>query len=219
MNWLLTTVISSISAFVATNLDDILVLMLFFRQVDDQFRRRHIVTGQYLGFLVIILASLPGFFGGRLLPQPWIGLLGMVPIAIGLYQLCRPDHEEKKTQIISVTEQTQALSPKLSLSSLLGAKTYGVAAVTFANGGDNIGIYVPLFASNNLASLGIILALFFIMVGVWCYIALRLAQFPGIAHFLVRYGDALIPFVFIGLGIFILLENDSFSLVGLRSPF
>jgi cadmium resistance transport/sequestration family protein len=213
IDWLLAPIISGLSAFVATNLDDILVLMLFFRQVNDTFRHRHIVTGQYLGFLIIIGASLPGFLGGMLLPKPWIGLLGMGPIAIGLYQLFHPREDDENLQAVSLPNPDPATRSKLSFASLLSSKTYHVAAVTCANGGDNIGIYVPLFASNNLFSLGLILTLFFIMVGVWCYIALRLVQFPGIAHFLLRYGDALIPFIFIGLGFFILLENDSFSIV------
>ncbi len=40
------------------------------------------------------------------------------------------------------------------LASVLNPQTYKVAAVTVANGGDNIGIYVPLFASSDLTSLG-----------------------------------------------------------------
>jgi cadmium resistance transport/sequestration family protein len=213
IDWLLAPMVSGISAFVATNLDDILVLMLFFRQADDTFRYRHIVTGQYLGFLIIIGASLPGFLGGMLLPKPWIGLLGMGPIAIGLYQLFHSREDDKNLQTVSLPNPDPATRSNLSFASLLNPKTYSVAAVTFANGGDNIGIYVPLFASNNLVSLGIILTLFFVMVGVWCYLALRLVQFPKIAHLLFRYGDALIPFVFISLGLFILFENNSFSII------
>ena len=213
MDWLIAPMVSGISAFVATNLDDILVLMLFFRQVNDTFRHRHIVTGQYLGFLIIIVASLPGFLGGMLLPKPWIGLLGIVPLSIGLYQLFHPSKVDKNLQAVILPNPAPSPPPKFSFASLLGPKTYSVAAVTCANGGDNMGIYVPLFASNNLISLGIILTLFLVMVGVWCYIALKLVRFPGIAHFLLQYGDALIPFIFISLGLFILLENDSCLLI------
>ena len=45
-------------AFAGTNIDDIIILLLFFSQVDANLRRRHIVFGQYLGFTAIILASL-----------------------------------------------------------------------------------------------------------------------------------------------------------------
>jgi cadmium resistance protein CadD (predicted permease) len=62
-------------------------LTIFFSQVNATFRRRHIVIGQYLGFTALIIASLPGFFGGLIVPKAWIGILGLVPIAIGVSQL------------------------------------------------------------------------------------------------------------------------------------
>ena len=82
MNGLITAISTGLTAFTATNLDDILILMLFFSQVNALFRKRHIVVGQYLGFAALVAASLPSFFGSLLLPRPCIGLLGLVPIAI-----------------------------------------------------------------------------------------------------------------------------------------
>lgn len=87
MGWLLQTIISAISAFIATNLDDIIILMFFFSQVNSQklnLNIRHIVLGQYLGFVAILLLSLPGFFGGLVISKNWTGLLGLVPIFIGI---------------------------------------------------------------------------------------------------------------------------------------
>ena len=75
MNNLITTFTQSIIAFTVTNIDDIIILLLFFSQIDQNFRRRHIFIGQYLGFAVIILLSLPGFFGGLFIKRELIGLL------------------------------------------------------------------------------------------------------------------------------------------------
>jgi cadmium resistance protein CadD (predicted permease) len=86
-----------------------------------------------------------------------------------------------------------------------------VAAVTVANGSDNIGIYVPLFASTTFESILIILCVFFLLLGVWCYTAYKLAHQPVIAQVLARYVNTLVPFVLIGLGIFIVLESGSLS--------
>lgn len=83
MNSLLSAVIAAVTAFAATNIDDIVILMLFFTQ-SNNFRPRHIIIGQYLGFTVLIAASLPGFFGGMLLPRAWVGLLGLLPLVIGI---------------------------------------------------------------------------------------------------------------------------------------
>ncbi len=215
MNELGTAFLAGITAFVATNIDDIIILLLFFAQVDAKFRRRHIVFGQYLGFTLLIAASLPGFFGGLVVPHEWIGLLGLLPIAIGLKQLV--DRQEDAPQVQTVTSELEPSSPSNSavsfLSSVLNPQTYKVAAVTVANGGDNISIYIPLFAGNTLISLGVILGVFFFMVGVWCAIAYQLTRQPTIARVLTRYGHAVVPFVLISLGLFIMYERGTFNLL------
>ena len=205
MNELLTAVSTGMTAFTATNLDDILILLLFFSQVSAVFRRRHIVFGQFLGFTALVLASLPGFFGRLIFPPDWIGMLGLLPIAIGLSRLLNPETDDSEAE--AELEQSE----KSFFSSFLSPQTYSVAAVTVANGGDNIGIYVPLFASNTLESLAVILAVFFAMVGVWCYAAYRLIQMRAIADTLTRYGNQLVPFVLIGLGIAILVKSGTLA--------
>jgi cadmium resistance transport/sequestration family protein len=210
MNWLLTAITTGITAFAATNIDDIVILMLFFAQVNATFRRRQIIIGQYLGFLALILASLPGFFGGLIVPRTWIGLLGFVPIAIGISRFVNRENNDAEVQEVS---GETLHSQNHILANLLHPQIYNVAAITFANGGDNIGIYVPLFASSNFVSLAVILIVFFVLVGVWCYIAERLTRQNAIAHVLTRYGHAVVPFVLIGLGILILIESESYQLI------
>lgn len=197
---------TSITAFVATNLDDILILMLFFAQVNQQLRPRQIWIGQYLGFGALILASLPGFLGGYFIPRPWLGLLGVLPIAIGLSHLFQ--NEESMPQTIAPLEHKSHF--------FLAPQVYQVAAVTIANGGDNIGIYVPLFANSTLVNLLVTLIVFFVMVAVWCAIAQALNRHPAIARLLVHYGDRIFPFVLIGLGIYILIEGKTHQLLGTR---
>ena len=215
MSWFAGAIIAGITSFAATNIDDIVILMLFFAQVNSTFRRRHIVIGQYLGFTVLIFTSLPGFFGGLIVPKAWIGILGLVPIAIGVSRLVNRDKDEQDVQAVSGEfNRSRADTSVLSiLGSLLNPQTFNVAAVTFANGGDNIGIYVPLFASCDLASLGVILTVFFLLIGVWCYIAYRLTRQPAVAQVLTRYGKAIVPFVLIALGVFILIESGTYRLL------
>ncbi|MEO6861231.1 MAG: cadmium resistance transporter [Microcoleus sp.] len=205
MNELVTAISTGITAFTATNLDDLLILLLFFSQVNAAFQRRHIVAGQYLGFAALVFASLPGFFGSLIFPPDWIGMLGLLPIAIGLSRLLNPETDDG--EIDAELEQSESSF----LRSFLSPQTYSVAAVTVANGGDNIGIYVPLFANNTLESLVVILGVFFALVGVWCYAAYRLIQMRAIADTLTRYGNQLVPFVLIGLGIAILVKSGTLA--------
>lgn len=82
MRWLVTAITTGIAAFSATNIDDIVILGLFFSQINATLHRRHIFVAQYLGFAALVIASLPGFFGSLIIPQSWIKLLGLMPIFI-----------------------------------------------------------------------------------------------------------------------------------------
>lgn len=207
------TIATGITAFAATNLDDILILMLFFAQVNRSeaetashrnLRPKHIWIGQYLGFGLLILASLPGFFGGYFIPRTWLGLLGLLPIAIGISHL-----QNKESTSQTVSSETLEHKPRFRLA----PGSYHVAAVTIANGGDNIGIYVPLFANSTPTSLVVTLVVFFIMIAIWCAIAHSLSRHPAIAQLIMQYGDRIVPFVLIGLGIYILIESKTYELL------
>ena len=209
MSGLATAIITGVTAFSATNIDDFVILLLFFAQVNASFNRRHIIIGQYVGFSALILASLPGFFGGSLLPRNYIGLLGLIPITIGLSGLLN-QQEDTSMEVEAEIELNRD-----AIASFLSPQTYSVAAITLANGGDNIGVYVPLFASRDLATLVVILGVFLLLVGVWCYAAYKLTNQMAIASVWTRYGNTLVPFVLIGLGAFIILESNALSLLKL----
>jgi cadmium resistance transport/sequestration family protein len=212
MNGLISAIGTGLVAFSATNFDDIVILLLFFSQINAYFRPRHIVVGQYLGFTILIILSLPGFFGRLIIPQNWIGLLGLLPIAIGINSLVNQEEDSSK-EVIAETTQPEASS----ISSFFSPQTYSVAAVTIANGSDNVSVYVPLFASSNLGSFLVIISLFLILLGVWCYGAYKLSHQKTIADILTRYGNNLIPFVLMGLGAFIVLKSEALSLIKLAA--
>lgn len=206
MSWLIGAINSAIAAFVATNIDDLLILAVFFTQVNARFSKRQIIFGQYLGFTALILVSLPGFFGGLIVPRPLIQLLGIIPITIGIIQLIKRDTDPE----VQLVDDSEAPLPGgLLFESFINPQTYSVAAVTFANGGDNIGIYLPLFASSDFARLAVILSSFFILVGVWCYLGYQIARYPTITPLLTRYGKVLVPLILIGLGIYILVDSGT----------
>ncbi len=210
MNWLVTAISTGAVAFSATNIDDIVILLLFFSQVNASFTPRHIVAGQYVGFAALIVSSLPGLFGGLIIPQHWIGLLGMLPIAIGISSLV--NQEEDLPEFVK--EETEQFEDS-TIASFLSPQTYSVAVVTVANGSDNISVYVPLFASSDYVSFSIIIVVFFLLIGVWCYTAYKLSHQRVIADFLTRRGNQLVPFVLIGLGAFIVLKSGALNLIKL----
>ncbi|MEH2008155.1 cadmium resistance transporter [Nostoc sp.] len=212
MNELFTAITTGAIAFIATNIDDIVILLLFFSQINAQFPPRHIVAGQFLGFTVLLILSLPGLFGGLVLSKSWIGLLGLLPISIGISSLVNWEEDSSK-EVIGATEEAEAST----ITSFFSPQAYSVAAVTIANGSDNISVYVPLFASSNLETFVVIIGLFYLLLGVWCYAAYKLTNNRVIADVLTRYVNNLVPFVLIGLGAFIVLKSEALSLIKLAA--
>ncbi|MBW4448677.1 MAG: cadmium resistance transporter [Spirirestis rafaelensis WJT71-NPBG6] len=206
MSELVTALFTGVTAFSATNIDDMVLLTLFFSQVNAKFRRWHIVAGQYIGFATLIILSIPGFFGGLMIPRPLIGLFGLLPILIGIK--CLLNFED-------TLEEDEGERPHNNsiLAKLINLQVYSVAAVTVANGTDNISIYVPLFASRTWESLLVILAVFFLLVGVLCYVAYKLTHNKAIALVMTGYGNKFMPFVLIGLGAFIMVDSGTLSLL------
>ena len=193
-------VITSIIAFASTNIDDIFILMLFF--ANKEYKTKHVVLGQYIGIIALITISLTGSLIGLLIGPKYIGLLGLLPICFGVRGI---------TKLIQHTGETEKKEVNINIKT--SNKTLSVAAVTFANGGDNIGIYIPLFVSLLMHEKLIMISIFLAMVALWCFIARYLSKHPAVAKALDKYGHIVTPVILLLLGIYILYESGSFELL------
>ncbi|MEU9015162.1 cadmium resistance transporter [Streptomyces sp. NPDC048479] len=186
--------------FTVTNIDDILILSLFFAQgAGHPGSARRIVIGQYLGFAAILAVAVAAAFGATFLPASAIPYLGLLPLALGLkaaWQAWKHHGDEDDEQ-----EAAEG-----------GPKALEVAAVTFANGGDNVGVYVPVFATAGVGGMSVYAVVFLILVGVWCFAGRFFATRPVIAKALSRWGHILLPLVLIAIGLLILIEGGAFGL-------
>ena len=123
---------------------------------------------------------------------------------------------ERNNEAEGVFLETEAHHKKPTfpwLARFVSLPIYNVAIITVANGGDNIGIYVPLFASSSLTEFAIIIAVFYLLIGVWCWLAYHLTRHLIVGKIINRYGQTIIPFILIGLGVFIILESGSYKLI------
>jgi cadmium resistance protein CadD (predicted permease) len=81
-----------------------------------------------------------------------------------------------------------------------------VAAVTFS-GGEEIGIYTTLFATNNeVGPITILISVVRMSTGFWCFLANYLVRHSFLANIFRSIGSRVLPYVLIGLGIYILAE-------------
>ena len=147
-----------VAAFVATNIDDIFVLMMFFSSLT--FPVRQVVLGQFIGIGLLIAISALGSLISLVVPTYIIGLMGIIPIIIGIKNLV----EIRKKNKLPSRQVVQNKKKNRSYFSFLS-----VAAITFSNGGDNIGVYVPLFSKyNTVSQITTLTAVFIAMTAVWC---------------------------------------------------
>ncbi len=93
-----------------------------------------------------------------------------------------------------------------------GPKALQVAAVTFVNGSDNIGVYLPVFARSGIAGIAVYVAVFLVLVGAWCAAGWFFATRLAVAGVIGRWGHILHPLVLMALGLFILVRGGAFGL-------
>jgi len=219
MDWLIETIKIGLAAAVATTFDDNIYLTGFFSEVNRTFRPKHVVVGELIGFTALISISLVGFLIGLAISSDWIGLLGILPILIGLNNLRllivnKDESVENKSANLKQNARFRGFdSLERSLLDIIqDRQTYRVSAVTISNGGNNLGIYIPLFASSSLQSLAVIVPICYLIVCTWLFMSYHLTRTPGIALVLSRYASKLFPFVLMWLGLRIILDNQSYKL-------
>lgn len=183
-------VASAVAIFAATDIDDIVVLTVLFVTSRTAGRPRpwQIVVGQYAGIGALVTASLAGAAGLLVVPDPWTGLLGLLPVALGVRALLRRTDDDTGT-------------PKVVTGAL------GVAGVTIANGADNLAVYVPVFRALGPAEVGTYLVVFVGLIALWCAAAAWLGGHPRVIRLVDRVGHWLVPVVFIGIGLVILVGS------------
>ena len=194
--------LQAVGLFLATNIDDIIVLSLFYaRGAGARGTTAKILGGQYLGFGAILAAAVLVALGARtFLPEEAIPYFGLIPLALGLLAAWRARRSDDDDD----DDEGKVSGKTLSVLT--------IAAVTFANGGDNIGVYVPVFATVGTAGIVAYSVVFLALVAVLVAAARFVATRKPIAEVLERWEHVLFPIVLIGLGIAILVEGGAFGL-------
>lgn len=198
---ILSIIFTAIVLYTATAIDLLVILLIYFARAHTKKEYRDIYIGQFLGSMTLIIISLFFAFVLHYVPEKWmLGLLGLIPIYLGVKVAIFDDCEGEK-------RAKDALNDK-GLSKLVGI----VALVTIAScGADNIGLFVPYFVSLNLSQLIVTLIVFVILIFVLIYTAQRLANIKDIGEIVEKFNRWIMAIVYIGLGIFIIIENDTIT--------
>ncbi|HEW7061026.1 TPA: CadD family cadmium resistance transporter [Streptococcus pneumoniae] len=194
------TIISAIGVYISTSIDYLIILIILFAQLSQNKRKWHIYAGQYLGTGLLVGASLVAAYVVNFVPEEWmVGLLGLIPIYLGIrFAIVGEDAEEEEEEIIERLEQSKA-----------NQLFWTVTLLTIASGGDNLGIYIPYFASLDWSQTLVALLVFVIGIIIFCEISRVLSSIPLIFETIEKYERIIVPLVFILLGLYIMYENGT----------
>lgn len=195
-------IVTSIILYSGTAVDLLIILMLFFAKRKSRKDIINIYLGQFLGSVSLIFLSLLFAFVLNYIPSKEIlGLLGFIPIFLGLKVLLLGDSDGEAIAKDGLRKDNKNL-------------IFLVAMITFAScGADNIGVFVPYFTTLNLANLIVTLLTFLVMIYLLVFSAQKLAQVPSVGETLEKYSRWFIAVVYLGLGMYILIENNSFDML------
>ena len=195
-------IVTSIILYSGTAVDLLIILMLFFAKRKSRKDIINIYLGQFLGSVSLIFLSLLFAFVLNYIPSKEIlGLLGLIPIFLGLKVLLLGDSDGEAIAKDGLRKDDKNL-------------IFLVAMITFAScGADNIGVFVPYFITLNLANLIVALLTFLVMIYLLVFSAQKLAQVPSVGETLEKYSRWFIAVIYLGLGMYILIENNSFNIL------
>ena len=193
------TIISAIGVYISTSIDYLIILIILFAQLAQNKQKWHIYAGQYLGTGLLVGASLVAAYVVNFVPEEWmVGLLGLIPIYLGIRFAIVGEGEEEEEEIIERLKQSKA-----------NQLFWTVTLLTIASGGDNLGIYIPYFASLDWSQTLVALLVFVIGIIILCEISRVLSSIPLISETIEKYERIIVPVVFILLGLYIMYENGT----------
>ena len=190
--------ITALLLFAVTNADDIVVLTVLnmTSRVGGRPRGWQIWAGQYAGFTILIAASLAAAGGLTLLSDRWLWVLGLLPVGLGLYKLAATILSRRADEPVSPAVVTG-----------LG----GVILMTIVDGGDNVSVYTPFFRTSSLAGIMLTVAVFMAGTALYCLAGSRFAAHRGVNRYIERWGQWIIPVVFILIGVYIFYKTGALS--------
>ena len=189
------------SSFIATNMDNLLLLVLL---QGANPRRRGVVLLGYLGAVgVLICVSALGVAVGEVLDAGLVGFLGLVPILLGchmLYQAWKDrGHPEEALDTI-------AGRPRRGL-------WFGTLALMLGNSGDSLAVMLPLLAETDRGGQWTLVASYLVCAVLWAGVAWKIAGQHALARRIERRGEKIVPWIMIGVGIYILLDTATDTLL------
>ncbi|WP_159637051.1 cadmium resistance transporter [Erysipelothrix anatis] len=194
---MISIIFTGIMTYIATSIDYIVLLIILFAQQRQTGKKYQIILGTYIGMAILIGISLAGSMGVSLLPDEYIGLLGLIPLVLGIKVLLQKEDND--------SDNDEEISQEYLVIS--------TASLLLAAGADNIGVYIPLFATSSISSTTVIIIVYIVLTAFLLFVCDKVSTIEGISETVEKYEKIIVPIVFIILGIYIMIDGNIIQLI------
>lgn len=187
------------SAFVATNLDNLMLLIALLSRYSDQ---QTAVAAGYLASMLLIggLAWAVGKLATSV-PLQYLGLLGIVPVLIG---------------IVGVVKlfRRQGVSNDPAIAGAGSTAMLAAGLTQLSNGTDTVVTFSILLADGNDVADELIVLSFILMTALFAIAARQAQRHPWLSRPIQLYGHYITPLIMISVGLYVLSNTGLDMLPG-----
>ena len=194
MNSLVVIIPIAAGAYVATNLDNFILLVSMLARYRNH--TPNVVAGYFGSLLFLVFV---GFWIGKaasIVPVEYLGLLGLVPISIGAVELIRLRRGSAKVNVEK--EKSADGVQKVFMLTLLSQ---------LGNGADTIVVFGVLFAESIPSADILIILTMAAMAVIFVQVGIYSVRNQALSKWIDRYAYRAMPFVLIFVGVYILANT------------
>jgi cadmium resistance protein CadD (predicted permease) len=182
-------------AFVGTNVDNAAVTVAMIAAAPAA-RAGRIALGQVMGFVVLVAGAVGMAVLLFEIPTRVIGLLGLVPLGLGVRALFALRHAEGRSRVARRA---------------VGSGVVAATLITIGAGGDNLAVYIPLFRVARVAGTAESLLVFALGEVLLTLFVLRAGRHPRVRRAVTAIGVFAAPALYCAIGVLVLVEAGTFS--------
>jgi cadmium resistance protein CadD (predicted permease) len=183
------------AAWVGTDIDNAAVTVAMVATSRPE-RASRIAAGQVIGFAVLVVAAIAMAYVLFQVPTRVIGLLGLVPLTIGIRALIGLRHADGRSRLAKRA---------------IGGGVLAAAAITIGAGGDNLAVYIPLFRVAGAVGIAEMLVVFALGELLLTLFVLRAGGHPRVRAAVTAIGVFAAPVVYCAIGVLVLVEAGTLS--------
>jgi cadmium resistance protein CadD (predicted permease) len=189
------------SGFVATNLDNLVILVVLLGSAPG--RSAAILLGYLVSAICVIVLATLGVLLGALVNPSFIGYLGLLPVSLGAWQLYQ-HRRGRSAAVLPARDPTVGSEGQTWMGSFL---------LMFTNSGDTVALFLPLLAeSSRMAALWVV-SLFLLLALAWAMLSRVIAGEPRLARQIEARSAWLVPWIMIAVGCYVLLDTGTDTLL------